>query len=200
MGFRIHTWAAIGAAVAVGALAPLAAQSKSSGTCARVEREQLLTSTGADANASARARLRQRDDCRRDFSVEIEDVDAGDYELVVNDVVRGTIAARPTASGVEGEIELEAADNQPHPLTLDFDPLGAVIEIRRAGVVYFADVFGAAAPPASPSATPTGTPSRLQDRTRTRTATIARTATPARTGTPPRTATRARTVTPTRVR
>jgi hypothetical protein len=67
--------------------------------------EEMLTSTGLDADATARAGYRADDKGRHKFAVEVEKVDAGAYQLVVAGVVRGTITAKATAAGVVGEIE-----------------------------------------------------------------------------------------------
>lgn len=167
-------------------------------TCSAQTISELVAPTGLDADGTARARWRQDSRCRADFGVELEDVPAGDYLLVVGGVVRGTIAVRalPTG-GTEGEIEFEAIDDTPHPLTLTFDPLDAVIEIRAGGAIWFADVFDGigAAPATTPTAVRTRTPlptvrttptaARTIGATRTRTRTIA----PTRTATPQRTRT-----------
>jgi hypothetical protein len=180
-----------------------------SGPCVESTVVQALASTGADADARARARLRQRDDCGVDFAVEVEDLPAGSYELVVGGVGRGLIAVVDTGAGIQGEIEFEAADDTPHPLVLDFDPLGSLMEIRAGGTTFFSDILDGVspAPPATASPSPTRTPgvaaateTVVPTGTRTRVPTVARTSTPARTGTVARTATQIRTRTATRIR
>lgn len=102
-----------------------------------------LPSTGVDANGTARAKLRVRENARKDFSIELEDVPVGDYELVANDNVVGVIRVVNTASGTEGEIEFNAGDDHPDgELPLTFDPAGAHIVIRQGATVYFDGVFG----------------------------------------------------------
>ena len=174
---------------------------------------ELVTSTGLDADGTARARWRQDTRCRADFGVELEDVPAGAYTLVVGGIVRGTIAVVAVPGGTEGEIEFEAVDDTPHPLTLDFDPLGAVVEIRVGEVVWFADVFDGSGPAPLGTATAVrtrtplpSTPTAAATRTRTVGATRTRTVGATRTATLPRatrtaTAPRAiRTATPARSR
>jgi hypothetical protein len=69
--------------------------------------QENLTSTGLDADATAQARYRVDDQGRHKFTVEIEKVPAGAYQLVVAGTVRGTIMARAqaTTGAVVGEIE-----------------------------------------------------------------------------------------------
>jgi hypothetical protein len=187
--------------------------------CVPQQLSESIASTGLDADGSARARWRQDDRCRRDFQVEVEDVPVGSYDVVVGGAVRGTIAVvADAAGGTRGELELESAgDDTPHAAPLDFDPVGATLEIRGATGTYFADVFdgiGTAPTPATPiptrtavpttdEATPTAVASRTARPTehgnegepaRTRTGTVRATRTPTlpratRTATPARTGT-----------
>lgn len=102
-----------------------------------------IPSTGADDNGTAKAKLRIRENARKDFSVEIEDVSVGAYELLIGGNVVGTIDVVATDAGTEGEIEFSAGDDHPDgELPLTFDPAGASIVIRKDGAVYFEGVFG----------------------------------------------------------
>lgn len=102
-----------------------------------------IPSTGADDNGTAKAKLRIRENARKDFSVEIEDVPVGAYELLVGGNVVGTINVVNTTSGTEGEIEFNAGDDHPDgELPLTFDPAGASIVIRKDGTVYFEGTLG----------------------------------------------------------
>src|SRR6056297_579374 len=69
----------------------------------------------------------QAEDGERDFSVEIEDVPVGNYRLVIDGMDRAAISVSETDDGTEGEIEF--SDPQDDDLLLDFDPLGATIEV-----------------------------------------------------------------------
>src|SRR5262245_33618626 len=105
------------------------------GTCDVVEVEPSMDNTGADPDADGKARFRQDADCDRDFRVEAEDLAVGDYELVVGGIVRGTLTVAAVVDGTEGELEF---DNDPVPpeLLLDFDPRGALVEVRQGGTVF----------------------------------------------------------------
>jgi hypothetical protein len=109
----------------------------------RSTRAGAIPSTGIDPDGHAEAKLRTNADATRDFSVEIEDVPEGSYELLVGGTVRGSMVVTTRAEGgTQGEIEFsnELADN-PHELPLDFDPVGATLTIRQGATVYFEGVF-----------------------------------------------------------
>jgi hypothetical protein len=113
--------------------------------CAPAEVTTALTPTAAAPGGSGDARLRLRDNCRRDFRVEIEDVPVGAYDLYVAGNLRGTIqvAVQPDLK-VEGEIEFssELDDSPSQHLPLDFDPAGAPIEVRQGATVFFTATAG----------------------------------------------------------
>lgn len=94
----------------------------------------------AGASGEAKARLRVRDDCDRDFEVEIERVPAGSYTLFVGGVARGTIVAAfdPARGQVRGEIEFDTDEDEAGELPLTFDPLGQSIEVRSGATAVFA--------------------------------------------------------------
>jgi len=196
---------AAGAALLLIAAAAPAAWARDGGgsgggaACTPQELRESVASTGLDADGSARARWRQDDRCRRDFQVEVEDVPGGSYDVLVDGTVRGTIAVvADPAGGTRGELELESGgDDTPHAPALDFDPVGAALEIRGAAGIYFADVFdgiGAAPTPATPRPTRTAIPTAAGA---TPTAAASRTARPTERedrGEPTRAATRTGTV------
>lgn len=107
--------------------------------------------TPAEGRAVAKWTVDER--ARRKFSVEIEDVEEGDYELSVGGVVRGVFSAVDGEDGVEGEIEFENDDDD-DSLPLDFDPVGAQVEIRLEGTLWFAGAFDPEAASGAPAAEP----------------------------------------------
>lgn len=109
--------------------------------CQFAETETFLASTGLDPDAKAKARLRVRDDCDRDFRVEIEDVPVGNYDLFVGGVLRAVIAVVDTGTEIEGEAEFDSDPDEANEILLDFDPDGASIEISQASAVFFSDTF-----------------------------------------------------------
>lgn len=164
----------------------------SQSACVQKDVEEALTPSGRGA---ASARLRMDDRCRLAFRVEAQSIPSGDYALVVGGVTRGTIAVRQAMGGVRGEIEFESGDDDRHARLLDFDPLGAVVEIRSGASVLFQALFDGVsdAPAGTPTPTRTAIPTDRATRTPasiTASPSRTRTGTPASAGTAPATRTR----------
>ncbi len=116
--------------------------------CDPSELEVPLASTGADADGSASARLRVRDDCDRGFRVQIEDVDIGEYILLIDGIERGTITVIDDGVDVKGQLEFDSDTDDPDELPLVFDPSGSLIEVVQGETVYFSGTFeGESGPP-----------------------------------------------------
>ena len=87
-----------------------------------------LTNTGVYPLASGDARLRPETDSA-DFSVEIEDVPVGDYDLRIGGEIVGVITVIILQDGsVEGELEFRKPV-EPGKTLLDFDPRGKQIDV-----------------------------------------------------------------------
>ncbi len=110
----------------------------SDGASRTVDERANLVSTGAQPGASGHARLREKGG-RREFSLEIEDVTDGAYDLLVDGVPRGTI----NVAGGRGEIEF---GDDSSGLPLDFDPLGKLIQVSQNGSVILTGNLLAGAP------------------------------------------------------
>lgn len=100
-----------------------------------------IPSTGADADGHAEAKLRIDDRARKHFSVEIEDVPVGTYDLLVDSVDVADIVVTATASGTKGEVEFTSGDDDPEELPLAFDPAGKTLTVRQGATVFFEGVF-----------------------------------------------------------
>jgi hypothetical protein len=100
-----------------------------------------LPSTGVDSNATAKAKYRVRENGRRDFSVEVENLSVGFYDLLVDSIVRGQIEVKSVNGNNEGEIEFSNGEDDGSKLLLDFNPELAVITIRDANATYFSGLF-----------------------------------------------------------
>jgi len=98
-----------------------------------LELRAALISTGVIPGASGDADYEARAD-RVEFSVEVEDVPPGRYELRVDGIARGTIDVIDTISGPEGEIEFRSPA-EPGKFLLDFDPLDKIVEVVANGQV-----------------------------------------------------------------
>lgn len=115
--------------------------------CTFSETESPLTAQPSAGAGSGNSRLRIRDDCRRDFDVEIEDVPTGDYDLFVDDILRGMITVVDLGGGViEGELEFTTRPDEVGELFLDFDPAGALIEVKQGSTLFFSGTQGQAQP------------------------------------------------------
>ncbi len=114
--------------------------------CTPSETTTLLGAVGPDPDAHGEARVRIEDDCDRDFRIEIEDLPVGDYELVVDGVVRGTVSVALVLGEERGEVEFDSDPDEPGELPLDFDPTGAAIEIRQGAIVFLSGSAGTPGP------------------------------------------------------
>jgi len=124
---------------------PVNGQVEGVNECVFSETESPLAAQPAAGAGSGDSRLRIRDDCRRDFDVEIEDVPVGDYDLFVDGVARGTIAVVDMGGGeIEGEIEFTTEPDEVDEFFLDFDPSGALIEVTQGGTLFFSGIQGQA--------------------------------------------------------
>ncbi len=101
-----------------------------------------LTNTGVYPLASGDARLRPEVD-RTDFSVEIEDVPVGDYDLRVGGEIVGVITVTMQQDGsIEGELEFRNPV-EPGKTLLDFDPRGKQIDVQDGSTVILETFFPA---------------------------------------------------------
>jgi len=99
-----------------------------------------LDNTGVYPSASGDARLEPRMD-RTDFSVEIEDVPEGNYDLYVGGEIVGTLQAAVDFDGtVRGELEFRDPV-EPGKILLDFDPRGKQIDVLEGDTVILETLF-----------------------------------------------------------
>jgi len=107
------------------------------------EIEVELAPTGVQPLASGKAEYEEKPD-KKEFSVEIEDVTPGTYDLFVDGLNVGMIIAAPTSEGVKGEIEFRnpLGDDLDKTL-LNFDPRGKIVQVMQGGVVILGGNFPA---------------------------------------------------------
>lgn len=99
-----------------------------------------LSNTGIFPLASGDAKLQPQTD-RTDFSVEIEDVPIGDYDVRIGGDVVGTIQVMMLQDGaIQGELEFRDPV-EPGKLPLDFDPRGQQIDVLDGTVVILETLF-----------------------------------------------------------
>jgi len=105
-----------------------------------VDIEVELNNQGVHAAASGDAKLEPRDD-RTDFSVEIEDVPVGSYDLRIGGDIVGTIEVVTMPDGsVEGELEFRNPV-EPGKQLLYFDPRGQQIDVLEGTTVILEQLF-----------------------------------------------------------
>ncbi|NNK37794.1 MAG: hypothetical protein HKP03_04895 [Xanthomonadales bacterium] len=105
-----------------------------------VDIEVELTSTGVYPQASGDAKLEPRED-RTDFSVEIEDVPVGTYNLRIGGSQVATITVVTLMDGsTEGEAEFRQPV-EPGKILLDFDPRGQMIEVLDGSTMILETAF-----------------------------------------------------------
>jgi len=106
-----------------------------------VEVEVKLTATAAvpaaPAESEAVVSFQQLGTGKAELKVEVHGLLAGNYELVVDGVVRGTIAMVVENGEVEGVIEFETSPIEGVELLLDFAASGLPISVRQGGADYF---------------------------------------------------------------
>lgn len=105
-----------------------------------VDIEVELSNSGVFPLASGDAKLEPRAD-RTDFSVEIEDVPAGSYDLRIGGEVVGTLQAALDVDGtVRGEVEFRNPV-EPGKVLLDFDPRGKQLDVLDGTTVILGVLF-----------------------------------------------------------
>jgi len=107
-----------------------------------VDIEVELSNSGVYPLASGDAKLEPRVD-RADFSVEIEDVPAGSYDLRIGGDIVATLQAALDVDGtVRGEVEFRNPV-EPGKILLDFDPRGQQIDVLDGATVIMETLFPA---------------------------------------------------------
>ena len=104
---------------------------------------QVMTNSGTFPNGRAVAEWEQ-DDGYVNFEVDVDDIPAGRYSLVVDTIARGVIDVRQDSDGdTDGEIEFYSPARAGYPV-LDFDPQGALVEVVDGSTTLFFTDFGTA--------------------------------------------------------
>jgi hypothetical protein len=107
----------------------------------RVDERTDLIGTALAPTASGHARFRSKDG-RETFSVEIEDVAAGEYTLYVAGIERATISV-----GATGTAEVEfSSTGESGKILLDFDPRSQIVDVSSVAGVALTGTMSAQAP------------------------------------------------------
>lgn len=136
-GKTVDVYAAAGLAFS----GPMLASADGVTQCAFAETRVAIASTGLDSDGSADAKYRVRENCKKSFDVEVEDVPVGTYEVWIDGVLKGSLVVVDDGVKVEGELEFSSGSDDEDELPLDFDPEGALVEVKQAGSVFFSGAF-----------------------------------------------------------
>jgi hypothetical protein len=98
-----------------------------------------LVNNSGFPDAEAKAEYESRPG-RVEFEVEIEDVPVGSYTLIVDGTERGVIQVEMDGDDAEGYIEFSSPRDDDE-LLLDFEPLGALIEVTDGTTTLFSGVL-----------------------------------------------------------
>jgi hypothetical protein len=107
----------------------------------------LTAQPAAPEDSRSRVKIQRMATGKIELEIDARDLPAGDYEVVVNDVVLGALKMEADDDRTEGEQEFETNPNDDDELPLPFDPAGLPVSLRRGGVVYFAGTVPNTPPP-----------------------------------------------------
>lgn len=97
----------------------------------------LMAEAAAPKGSRARVKIQRMATGKIELEVDGRDLQVGEYEVVVNDVVLGNLVMTGDDKRTEGEQEFETNPNKAGELPLPFDPIGLPISLRRDGVVIY---------------------------------------------------------------
>jgi len=102
----------------------------------KTKTEVFMVNVGPDFNAQGKLKYEVKGD-KTKFSIEVEKLDAGTYTILVAGAPVGQITTTSSAS-----VELEFQNPvEPGKTLLNFDPLGAQIEVELGGTIYLTGVL-----------------------------------------------------------
>jgi hypothetical protein len=130
---RVAAPLALGLGVLLIPAAPARAAMSAPPTIAR------LVNAGLDADAAGKAKHEVRRDRTR-FSVEVEKLPAGRYELRVGGAEKASLAVNALGRG-KAEFSTRRSGADRIKLPLDFNPSGQLIEVAQGGSVFLSVVF-----------------------------------------------------------
>lgn len=105
--------------------------------CTPSEVELPLLNAGVYLTGSGDTDTRVRVDCDRSFSVEIEDVPVGAYDVRVDGVIRGSLTVAFDGIQNRGEVEFETDPDEPGDVLLNFATDGKLVEVLQGATVVF---------------------------------------------------------------
>lgn len=121
------------------------------------EASATLTTTGVDADATGTADVVLAPDGTETLTVAVSALPAGDYEVWVGGMLRGTITVTGTEPASSGQIVFSTNPTASESL-LNFDVLGAAVEIRQGATVFLTGTIGSELTPVDVTTTSTTLP------------------------------------------
>ncbi len=101
---------------------------------------QRMTNAGVFPQGQAKLEFESEGN-EQELELEVEDIPAGDYSVMVNTVSKGTITVVERGDGdLEGDLEFRSPARAGYAL-LDFDPRGALIEVLDGSTTLFFTTF-----------------------------------------------------------
>jgi hypothetical protein len=107
----------------------------------------IIPATEAAAGGTARGKYRVSPDAEQKFTIKVENVPEGAYELLVDDATTATIQVTrheeedddhgDLAGSTEGKVEFAANSDDDDKLPLTFDPFAVTFTIRQGTTVFF---------------------------------------------------------------
>jgi len=98
---------------------------------------ELSRQSAAPSGSEVKVKIQRMAFGDTEFEIEAEDLPVGNYDIVIDGVVRGVLPVVQDGNDTEGEVEFETFPDKPDEMLLDFDVIGLPIEIRLNNVVYF---------------------------------------------------------------
>lgn len=111
------------------------------GTVVPLDLRLPLLSSGLDADATAKATYKVKSSGAVKLEIEAEKLPAGDYQIWIGGVQRGTLTLAAVTGGTEGEFTFAKGGDESADAVLDFEVLDQTIAIRQGETTYFSRVF-----------------------------------------------------------
>lgn len=106
----------------------------------------LVAQPAAPSGSSVKITLQHYGTGSAKFSVDVQDLAVGNYELLVGGVVRGTVGVVQESTKNRGTLVFKSAESGSGALLLDFPVAEQAIELRQAGTIYFSGIAPALPP------------------------------------------------------
>ncbi len=100
----------------------------------------LTASPDAPARSRVRAKVKLSPNGKIELEFDARNLTAGDYDVVVDGQILGTLSMITEKDRTEGEVHFETNPNKEDELPLPFNPFGLPVLIVKSGVTYFSGI------------------------------------------------------------